>query len=97
MYPEAVNQPHFTELIQKFLYEQQHPDDPTDPANRVYPTFYKQLTVYPSALATFYAPSNLSGICGMKRERICAVKTWRTGPGQYDTHSWLMVSNILVH
>ena len=85
VYPEAVNQPHFTELIQKFLYKQQHPDDPTNPAKRVYPTFYEQLTVYPSALATFYTPSNLSRICGMKRKCIHTVKTWRKGPGRYNT------------
>ena len=85
VYPEAVNQPHFTQLIQKFLYEQQHPGDETDPAHRIYPPFYEQLMVYPSALATFYALSDLSGICGMKCECIHAVETWRKGPGQYDT------------
>ena len=85
VYPEAVKQPHFTQLIQKFLYEQQHPGDETDPAHHIYPPFYEQLMVYPSALATFYAPSDLSGICGMKREHIRAVETWRKGPGRYDT------------
>ena len=81
VYPEAVNQPHFTQLIQKFLYEQQHPGNETDPAHHIYPPFYEQLMVYPSALATFYTLSNLSGICGMKRKRIHTVETWRKGLG----------------
>lgn len=73
VYPEAVNELQLTELIQKFLYEQQHPNDPTESANHIYPTFYEQLMVYPSMLATFYAPSDQSGICGMKCECIHAV------------------------
>ena len=33
----------------------------------------------------FYAPSDISGVGGMRRERIRAVKSWRKGPGRYDT------------
>ncbi len=32
----------------------------------------------------FYAPSDLSGIGGMHRERIRAVPSWHRGPPQYD-------------
>ncbi len=38
-----------------------------------------------SAVATFYAPSDISGIGGMRREHIRAVKSWRKAPGRYDT------------
>jgi len=39
---------------------------------------------YHSAVATFHAPSDLSGIHGMRRERIRAVLSWRHGPPRYD-------------
>jgi len=43
------------------------------------------LTTYNSAVATFYAPSNLSGTGGMQKERIQAVSCWRGGHSQFDT------------
>lgn len=49
------------------------------------PTFYGKITIYTSAIATFYAPSDISGVGGMHRERIHAVKSWRKGPSRYDT------------
>jgi hypothetical protein len=42
------------------------------------------IRVYTSAVATFYAPSDISGVGGMRYERIHAVDTWRNGPGRYD-------------
>jgi hypothetical protein len=47
--------------------------------------FYGKITIHPSAVAVFRAPSDLSGIGGMRCERIRAVKSWRKGPGRYDT------------
>ena len=40
--------------------------------------------MFPSAVATFYAPSDNSGVGGMRRERIRAVSSWYHGPGRYD-------------
>jgi hypothetical protein len=37
-----------------------------------------------SAAATFYAPSDLSGLGGMRREHIRATPSWRKGPARYD-------------
>ena len=34
--------------------------------------------------ATFYAPSDISGISGMHSEHIYAINTWRHGNGCYD-------------
>ena len=59
VYPEAINQPHFTQLIQKFLYKQQHPGDETDPAHRIYPhsmsswQYIHQLLPHSTLQATF--------------------------------------------
>lgn len=43
-----------------------------------------RIFMYPSAVAMFYAPSDLSGVGGMHRERIRAVSSWRKGPARYD-------------
>ena len=42
------------------------------------------IRMYTSAVVTFYAPSDISGVGGMCYERIHAVDTWRNGPGRYD-------------
>lgn len=40
-----------------------------------------KVSVFNSAIATFFAPSDEAGIRGMKRERIRATRSWRnTGP-----------------
>ena len=93
-YPEdiavEIEQPDLSNLIQQFIYKEQHSDhvsDSDDSSVSALPTFYGKITasVYPSAVATFHAPSDISGIGGMRRERIRAVKSWRKGPGRYDT------------
>ncbi|KAJ7027114.1 hypothetical protein C8F04DRAFT_1288082 [Mycena alexandri] len=79
--------PELPTLLRRFLYVQDHPDldipltevpldDCPDPPASV--------SVFPSAVATFYAPSDQSGIGGLLRERIRAVRSWRGGPARYD-------------
>jgi len=89
VYPEDVAMeiglPDFPGLIEQFIYNQQHPDNASDDSSLDFPTFYGKITIYPSAVATFHAPSDISGVGGMRRERIRAVKSWRKGPGRYDT------------
>ena len=91
IYPEDIEieqlEPHFSDLIKDFIYDQQHPDDSSNSSSSIsaLPTFFGMITIYPSAVATFHAPSDLSGISGMRRERIRAVNSWRKGPSRYDT------------
>jgi len=89
VYPEhiaaKIEQPNLLNLIQKFIYNQQHSDHISDSSVSALPIFYGKINIYPSAIATFHAPSDISGIGGMRRERIRAVKSWRKGPGRYDT------------
>jgi hypothetical protein len=91
VYPEdiaaEIEQPDLSDLIQQFIYNQQHSDHVPDASVPALPTFYGKITVYPSAFATFHAPSDVSGIGGMRRECICAVKSWRKGPSCHDTIS----------
>ena len=43
-----------------------------------------KIHVFNSAIATFHAPSDISGITGMRREHIRATISWRKGPARYD-------------
>lgn len=90
VYPESIateiGQPDFPNIISRFIHHEQHPNcvsDTSSPSD--FPTFYGKIAVYPSAIAIFRAPSDISGVGGMRRERIRAVKSWRKGPGRYDT------------
>jgi hypothetical protein len=65
-----IEQPDFTNLIQQFIHDQAHPDSASDTSDATLPTFYGKITRYPSAIATFHSPSDISGIGGMRRERI---------------------------
>ncbi|KDQ05944.1 hypothetical protein BOTBODRAFT_60809 [Botryobasidium botryosum FD-172 SS1] len=73
--------------IRQFLYQQTNPDD-IRPLSEVpldeYPSFHGRLRVYHSAVATFHAPSDRSGINEMACERIRATPSWRGGPARYD-------------
>ena len=80
-----IELPEFPVLIRQFIYNQKHSDDVSNASVPDLPMFYDKITIYSSALATFHAPSNISGIGGMCRKRIRAMKSWRNGPGRYDT------------
>ena len=92
VYPDdiaiEIGQPDFANLIRQFIHDQKHPvsDSNTDTSLVDLPSmFYGKITIYPSAVSTFYAPSDISGVGGMRKEWICAVESWRNGPGCYDT------------
>jgi hypothetical protein len=42
------------------------------------------ISVFASAAANYYAPSDPSGVCGMRKEHIRASPSWRQGPARYD-------------
>ena len=42
------------------------------------------IKVFHSAISTYYAPSNLSGVGGMHREQIRATPRWKGKQGRYD-------------
>lgn len=75
--------PSLPDLISRFLYEQTHPDHNHNdyPLDNVplqdCPVYSGKIYVYPSAVAIYYAPSDLSGIGGMYRERIRSVNLWQ--------------------
>jgi hypothetical protein len=48
------------------------------------PTYDGTVRVFPSAIATFFAPSDDSNMRGMHRERIRATHSWRNSAARYD-------------
>ena len=80
--------PQFPILMRRFLYDQLYPDSAI--TSRLVspdslPMIDGKIEVFNSAIATFRAPSDISGITGMHREHIRATPSWRNGPARYDT------------
>lgn len=74
-------------MLRKFIWDQltlQSPDGAARHLTNIQ-LFSDPVYVHPSASATFYAPSDLSGVGGMHRERIRAVPRWhKDGRPRYD-------------
>ncbi|KAH9988442.1 hypothetical protein BJV74DRAFT_885330 [Russula compacta] len=97
-YPRAIEdlavyigQPRFPELVRRFLYDQLNLDS-NIPSTEVdledCPHFGGSVYVYHSAIAHFYAPSDLCGAGGMYRERIRSNPNWR---GEYAWRDTMFV------
>ncbi|THH16281.1 hypothetical protein EUX98_g9327 [Antrodiella citrinella] len=90
-YPKQIDQladfvkvPELPHLTARFIYQQVNEDAEETEDIPSYYYLNHRVQVFASAVATFYAPSDLSGIGGMRRERIRAAHTWRSGPPRYD-------------
>src|SRR5258707_7794315 len=74
---QTLKQPDFVDLICRFLYAQRHPESNIKHISLDnLPAFHEKVTLYPSAVATFYAPSDISGTGGMHCEYICTTLDW---------------------
>ncbi|KAJ6548944.1 hypothetical protein B0H19DRAFT_1300082 [Mycena capillaripes] len=75
-----IKVPNFPELLSSFLDDQLasdiYPDNDYSSDGGLDLSQYS-ISVYHSAVATFYAPSDPSGIRGMRRERIRSTPKWR--------------------
>lgn len=62
-----LNQPDLPKLIERFLYDQLYAKTGSVASNghQPLPQFHGKISVYMSAISTFCAPSDLSGISGM--------------------------------
>lgn len=77
-----INCANFSTLVQRFLYDQLYPDSDisgSDVDISECPQLHGSPSVFHSAVATFFAPSDLCGIGGMHRERIRATPAWKKG------------------
>jgi hypothetical protein len=85
-----LNQPDLLDLIRIFLRRQLNSESISDVSSSSslddLPQFRarEKIVVYKSAVATFFAPSDISGIGGMRRERIRAISNWRNDGSRYD-------------
>ncbi|KAJ7833381.1 hypothetical protein B0H13DRAFT_2240376 [Mycena leptocephala] len=82
-----VDQPTLPLLLRQFLHAEVHgpPAEGTaPPLLDTCPVFEGRITVHHSAIARFYAPSDLSGAGGMYRERIRSNPSWH-GYARRDT------------
>ncbi|KIM36125.1 hypothetical protein M413DRAFT_31879 [Hebeloma cylindrosporum] len=65
-----IHQPSFPLALQRFLFTLNHGDNQPPPDLGALPSFKGEIRVYHSAIATFYAPSDLCGAGGLHREHI---------------------------
>jgi hypothetical protein len=82
LFEPVLGHSEFHTLIRRFLFDQINPDsevpgDAVDPD--MLPYFNERIHVYHSAVATYYAPSDISGTTGLIRQRIRATPSWRKG------------------
>ena len=74
--------PSLLDLISWFLYQEINPSCDIPLANiplEFCPQYMGKVYTYPSAITTFYTPSDLSGIGGSLREQIQCAPEWRNG------------------
>jgi len=86
----SVGVPRLVGYLRRYLYDQQNPNSDIvgmDAALGNCPAWNPRtaVTVFSSAVATYYAPSDISGTGGMHRERIRATTKWHGDDlGRYD-------------
>ncbi|GLB38138.1 hypothetical protein LshimejAT787_0500030 [Lyophyllum shimeji] len=81
-----IQQPRFPEALRRFLYQQIYPDIPADDiVLDDCPRFHGRISVYHSAVARYFSPSDICGVGGMHRERIRSHPNWRGLYPRYDT------------
>lgn len=81
-------------LIRRFLFDQKYPDSeiPGSDVNlTLCPRFSGTISIYHSATATYFAPSDTSGLGGMYRERIRATPTWNRGESSIARYDCVLV------
>jgi hypothetical protein len=97
-YPEDIaqdiNEPYLPLLIRRFIARtlRSEPENSADSSSNIsdlsessLPLFVNRISIYHSAVAQFYAPSDICGVKGMRCERIHASPSWHKGAPRYDT------------
>jgi len=81
-----ILQPNLPILTSHFVHIQLQLNDADPNITAPYPDVSESpVSVFHSAVSTFYAPSDLSGLGGMHSECIRSTPYWRKGPAQRDT------------
>ena len=86
-----LDEPDLINKLHSFSADQTHATDYNsdvllmDDSDNQLPKIDDLITLYPSALATYFAPSDLGGVRGMHSEHIHATSNWRNEGPCYDT------------
>ncbi|EPS96469.1 hypothetical protein FOMPIDRAFT_1130371 [Fomitopsis schrenkii] len=80
-----LHRPELTGEVARFLATQ-YGLDPSDPATDLaqFTKPFMRVRVHHSAVVTYHAPGDPSGVGGMRREHIRATPSWRLGAARYD-------------
>ena len=84
---QKIHVKEFPSLIHWFLYHVFYPgalSSPQDLSIMACPLFEGYVSAHTSAMSIFFAPSDPSGLTGLRKEHICATPRWRNGPARYD-------------
>ncbi|KAJ6463659.1 hypothetical protein DFH09DRAFT_1267437 [Mycena vulgaris] len=83
---QHIHLPSFPALLVNFLTDQLHSDSYSDNGSDIDQSDIDTtpISVFHSAVATFYAPSDPSGLRGMRRERIRSTPSWRKHGARRD-------------
>jgi len=81
-----LDMPQLLDVLRRFLQSQLQDDDrhPEDVPLDECPFYDGFIRVYNSMSSMFYAPSDVSGLHGMRREHICCSPMWRNEGPRYD-------------
>ncbi|KAI6115218.1 hypothetical protein EDD16DRAFT_1799844 [Pisolithus croceorrhizus] len=79
-----LNLQHLPTILEEFLLQQLDAYDNCDSDLPEWPTYGNKITVVNAAAVLFYAPSDISGIGGMRREYIRSCHSWQNGAPRYD-------------
>jgi hypothetical protein len=87
---QTLSKPDIIGKRQSFVTDQTRADSESDlsfmdASDDQPPAFDNLITLYPSAVSTYFAPSDLCGIGGMHSKRIRATPDWRKEGPRYDT------------
>ncbi len=79
-----IQQPTLPLTLQQFLFFVNNPDSTSAPHSlSKLPQFHGHVNIHHSAVATFFALSDLCSVGGMRQERICSTPSWYAQP-RYD-------------
>lgn len=77
---DFIQEPDLIPALQKFISTINNPTSVTSDSDSDLPEFHGRIRVHHSGLATYFAPSDLSGTEGMRQERIHSVPSWYKHP-----------------
>lgn len=82
---DHVGQPGLAEALRRYLFEITYPHLEVPDELDELPIFAHRISVFHSAIARFYAPSDTCGTGGMYRERIRSTPSWQKKYDRRDT------------